>query len=168
MRIDIVGLPASGKSTLAELISKKLAVPYIQLDDFWFQSGGLQGRSTTPNIEQVQTGVREKVLEALKQASWVSDGTYLHVQDLIAHQANTIIFLDIPLWKRLINHTKRMFFGPKKHSHLTFWDDLTFYRELIKRNFSSGPKLRVFIKKHQSKVIVLKSEKEVDAYLNNL
>lgn len=40
MRIDVVGLPASGKSTFAEAVSKKLSIPHIHRDQFWFESGG--------------------------------------------------------------------------------------------------------------------------------
>ncbi|MDB5189803.1 MAG: hypothetical protein JWN49_129 [Parcubacteria group bacterium] len=168
MRIDIVGLPASGKSTLAVSISNKFSIKHIHLDEFWFEAGGMQGRRVTPNIEEVHIKVREKVEEALAADSWVSDGTYLHVQDLLAKRADQIVFLDIPLWIRLARHAKRIFFEPKRHAHLTLWDDLTFFRELIRRNFSSGPKLRNFITEHQDKVIILRSNTDVLKYQKSL
>lgn len=168
MRIDVVGLPASGKSTFAEAVSKKLSIPHIHLDRFWFESGGRQGRFDTPNLEEVRAKVRARVVEAIKSESWVSDGVYLHVQDEIAGRADAIVFLDIPLLKRLLNHTQRAFSQKKRHNELTFWDDITFLKEIVRREFSSGPKLREFVEKEKDKVVILRSRKEVDKYLRSL
>lgn len=168
MRIDIVGLPATGKSTLAEAISKKLSIPHIHLDRFWFESGGHNGASTTPNIEEVRAQVRVRAIEAFKTNDWVSDGTYLHIQDLIASQADQIVFLDLPLWRRLLNHAVRMLQPEKRHKETSLWDDITFFWEIIKRTYTTTPKLQRFIGEHSEKVLILRSYKEIDAYLKNL
>lgn len=55
MRITIIGLPGSGKSTLAQAIAEKLSIPHIQMDRFWFESGGRQSSRTTPNVENVRS-----------------------------------------------------------------------------------------------------------------
>lgn len=167
MRIDIVGLPASGKSTLARLLSEQLSIPHIHLDRFWFESGGKQGRLTTPNLEEVRARVRSRVEEAVGASSWVSDGTYLHVQDQVARRAEVIVFLDIPLWVRLANHAHRVFFENKRHAELTFWDDLTFFKEIVRREYSSGPKLRRFVEEHADKVMTLRSKKEIREYVQS-
>lgn len=167
-RIDIVGLPASGKSTLAAAISKKLSIPHIHLDKFWFESGGKQGRHDTPNIELVKEKVKEKALKAIEGESWVSDGVYLNVQNELVKHADVILFLDIPLFERLWNHYRRAFFEPKRHSNLGFWDEITFFREIIRREKKSKPKLLEFIEKNKEKVISLHSRKEIDSYLCNL
>ena len=168
MRIDIVGPPASGKSTLAMEISRKLSIPHIHLDRFWFENGGRQSRLTTPNIEQVRERIREKTLEAIKDEAWVSDGTYLHIQDEVVNRADVLIFLDVPLGRRLLNHAKRAFLEPKMHKEVNMWDDLTFFVELIRRTYTSGPKLRNFVHEHKDKMIVLRSNKEIDTYLSSL
>ncbi|MFZ1075714.1 MAG: hypothetical protein WAN50_05065 [Minisyncoccia bacterium] len=168
MRIDIVGLPAAGKSTLAEAISKKLSIPHIHLDRFWFESGGHISGGSAPTIQQVRARVRDKATEALKAESWVSDGTYLHIQDLIAAQADQIIFLDIPLWRRLVSHGKRMLHPRERHKETSFWDDVLFFGEIIKRTFTKASKLRRFINEHKNKVLILRSHKEIDAYLERL
>lgn len=168
MRIDIVGPPASGKSTLAMAISKKLSIPHIHLDRFWFEGGGRQGRLTTPNIEQVRASVREKTLEAIKAEAWVSDGTCLHVQDEVVSRADVLIFLDIPLGLRLLNHAKRISFKPRMHREVSAWDDITFFVELIRRTYTSGPKLRNFVSEHKHKVVTLRSNRDIDTYLNSL
>ena len=168
MRIDIVGLPASGKSTLATAISKKLSIPHIHLDRFWFESGGRQGRHNTPNIEEVKAKVKIRALEAIKVDSWVSDGVYLNAQEEIAARADVIVFLDIPLPAQLLNHARRAFFEPKRHAELGLWDEITFFREIMRRNRKSRPELLRFIEKHKNKVITLRSRKEIDKYLKQL
>ncbi|MEO6536493.1 MAG: hypothetical protein ABIT47_02285 [Candidatus Paceibacterota bacterium] len=168
MRIDVIGLPASGKSTFAAAVSKKLSIPHIHLDRFWFESGGRQGRHDTPNLEEVRAKVRVKTAEAVQKESWVSDGIYLHVQDLISERADRIIFLDIPLITRLFAHVQRAFFQPKRHAELTLWDEITFFREIIKRNVSSKPKLLKFVAEHNDKMIRLHSRKAMNEYLKSL
>jgi adenylate kinase family enzyme len=168
MRIDIVGLPASGKSTLATAISKKLSIPHIHLDRFWFESGGRQGRHDTPNIEEVKAKVKVRALEAIKAGSWVSDGVYLNAQEEIAARADVIVFLDIPLPVQLLNHAHRAFFEPKRHTELGLWDEITFFREIIRRNSKSRPKLLQFIKEHKDKVVTLRSRKEINTYVDSI
>jgi adenylate kinase family enzyme len=166
MRIDVIGLPGSGKSTLAAAIAKKLSIPHIELDRFWFGSGGRQGRHDTPNLEEVRTKVRERTAEAVKEESWVSDGVYLHVQDLIADRADVIVFLDIPLLTRLLGHARRSFFvSTRRHTELSLWDDTTFFKEIIKRNFSSRPKLLKFVSGYEDKIVRLRSYRDINEYL---
>lgn len=165
MRIDIVGLPASGKSTLAANISKRFSITHIHLDRFWLENGGRQGRHDTPNIEEVKEKVKEKAVEALKEKSWVSDGVYMNVQEVIAPLADVIVFLDVPLPARLLNHMRRAFFEPKRHTELGLWDEITFFREIVRRERKSKPKLLKFIEEYKNKVVILRSKKEIQEYL---
>lgn len=168
MRIDVVGMPASGKTTFAEKVAKKLSIPHIHLDRFWFECGGKQGRHKTLNVELVRAVVRKKVIEATESGSWVSDGTFLHVQDILVDKADTIVFLNIPLFQRLWNHFKRTFFEAKRHNEIGIKDDIIFLFEIIRRDFTSKPKLLRFISEHKDKVVILKSKKDINKYLQSL
>lgn len=168
MRIDIVGLPASGKSTLAKKISEKLSIPHIHLDRFWFENGGRQGRHDTPNIDAVKERVKEMAMEAAKAESWVSDGVYMNVQEEIAPLADVIVFLNIPLLERLFNHAHRAFFEPKRHAELSLREEITFFREIIRRERKNKPKLLKFVETHKHKVLILRSQKEAEEYLRQL
>ncbi len=168
MRIDIVGLPASGKSTLAAKISEKLSIPHIHLDRFWFENGGRQGRHDTPNIDEVKAKVKERAMEAIKAESWVSDGVYMNVQEEIAPLADTIVFLNIPLSVRLLNHLRRAFFQPKRHAELGLREEITFFREIIRRERKNKPKLLKFVETHKNKVVILRFQKEAQEYLQQL
>ena len=168
MRISIIGGAGSGKSTLARNISEKFNVPHLHIDRFWFESGGGKLKSgDTEGKEKVRAYMKEKVADFIKQDSWVSDGWYSRVQPLIAERADYIIFLDIPLYRRLLNDLWRMF-RTERHKELTKLDDFKFFYEMVRRTFIKGPKMRQFIREHSDKVKIFRNYKEIDEYLKTL
>lgn len=168
MRITILGLPGSGKSTLARRIAEKQHIPYIHIDRFWLEAGGGHNSRSTPNPEQAHAHVRMKVLEAIQSESWVSDGVYSLIQPEIAKRADTLIFLEIPLWRRLLNHAVRTMRTIGKPGELTFWNNMGFFLEMIKRDFTKKSKIKEFLKAYREKTIILRSRKEINKYLRTL
>ena len=168
MRISIIGMPGSGKSTLAEAISKKLSIPHIQLDRFWFESGGRTGEHDTLNIVDVRAKVKARTMEAISSDSWVSDGFFFRIQPLISDRADVVIFLDIPLWKRLVGHFRRMMRPDSRHKELSTWDDLKFFIEIVRRDFTKKSRLKEFAKSISNKIITFRSWKDADGYLDAL
>jgi adenylate kinase family enzyme len=168
MRVSVIGMPGSGKSTLARAISEKLSIPHIHLDRFWFESGGKTGEHDTPNIEDVRAKVRARAIEAISSESWVSDGFYSRVQPLIAERADLVIFLDIPLWRRLLGHAKRMMRRNTRHQELNMCDDVKFFAEIVRRDFSRRPKFKDFAERYADKILSLRSWKEVENYVAKL
>ena len=169
MKISIIGQPGSGKSTLASKISKKFNIPHLQLDRFWFEYGGNKLKpGDIEGTEKVRAYMKESVISFInKNDSWVSDGTYPRVQSIIVEHADYVIFLDIPLYRRLFNHTKRIF-KSDRHKELTKWKDFKFIYQIIRRTFLKGPKLRQFVLDHPDKIKVYKNYKEIELYFNNL
>lgn len=93
-RIAVIGMTASGKSTLAKHLARLLDVPHIELD------GIVHG----PNwVDLPDDMFHERTAEALSGDGWVVDGNYLAVRDLTIGQAESVIWLDypiiIPLWR---------------------------------------------------------------------
>jgi adenylate kinase family enzyme len=169
MRIDIIGQPAGGKSRLASAIAKKLSIPHIQIDRFWFENGGRHGAHDTPNIEWVRAQVKNEVLKRIQEDAWVSDGTYSFVQEYIGECADVILFLDIPLFERLYNHGSRFLFGKKeRHKELNLWDEMVFFHEIIKRAFTRKELFKSFQQKYKDKIITLRSRNEISTYLHSL
>lgn len=165
MRVTILGLPGSGKSTLAQSIAKKQNIPHIHIDRFWLEAGGGHNSRSTPNPEQTHAEVRTKVLKAIQAESWVSDGVYSRIQPEIAERADVVIFLDIPLWRRLLNHASRTINRHGKHNKLTFWKDLSFFWEMVGRNLIRESKIDELLETYRTKVIILRSRKEIEKYL---
>ena len=170
MRLSIIGLPGSGKTHLAQAIGIKLKVPHIHLDRFWFEAGGLfkYTHGSEEEKEQVRAYVREQALRAIAEEAWVSDGFYSHLQPEIAERVDAIIFLDISLRQRLLNHAIRMFNFEARHKELRFWHDVRFFSEIIKSTFERGPKLKDFVSQYKHKVVILESRAEIEKYLRNL
>lgn len=167
MRIAVIGNCGSGKSTFAQKISSKFGIPYLQLDRLWFEGGGHLIKKDDMNAETVKSYIKDKVDEFTKQDSWVSDGWQNRVQPLIKERADKLIFLDIPLWRRLFNHLKRVVFE-ERHQELSKWNDFMFTIEIIRRTFTHGPQMREFVAQNIEKAIILKSHKEANTYLSNL
>jgi adenylate kinase family enzyme len=86
-RVLVVGSSGSGKSTLASTIAAHLGAPFVELD-------ALQhGPEWTP-----RPTFETDVDAATRGATWVVDGNYPVVQDLLWSRADTIVWLDLPRW----------------------------------------------------------------------
>jgi adenylate kinase family enzyme len=99
-RIIIVGNAGSGKSTLASQIHRVWGYRQVELDSLFWQDDWRQ----TPPIE-----FREEVQAHLESAGrWVATGNYSGVRDLVWSLADSLIWLDYPLWvwfPRLLRRT---------------------------------------------------------------
>lgn len=168
MRITVLGLPGSGKSTLALKIAVKLDIPHIHIDRFWLEGGGGHNSRTTPDPEKTRAHVKEEVDKAIQSKSWVSDGVYMLVQKEIADRADIVLFLDIPLWRRLLNHAERTIHRKRRHREMTFLADLAFFPEIVSRDLRKKTKIRNLVESYKSKAIILKSRKEISAYFKTL
>ncbi len=168
MRITIIGNSGSGKSTLARKISENFDIPHIHLDRFWFEANGhTLKEEDREGKEKVRAYIYAKVEDFIQQDAWVSDGWYSRVQPLITERADQVVFLDIPLWRRLVNHVHRVFFS-ERHSELRRWDDVTFIFEIVRRTFTHGKQMQQFVREHPKKIVHLRSYKEVEEYFLNL
>jgi adenylate kinase family enzyme len=100
-RIMIVGGPGAGKSTLAGELARCLAYPFLELDElFW-------GPNWTPVDRQL---FRQRVETAISVPQWIAGGNYSSARDLLWRRADTLIWLDYPLWltiQRLLQRSIR-------------------------------------------------------------
>jgi adenylate kinase family enzyme len=170
MRISIIGHAGSGKSTLARMIGGHFGIPHIQIDRFWFEAGGVYITSRTPAAEKerIRAYLKNKVQNAIAAESWVSDGTYPRVQPDIATRADVLIFLDIPLWRRLLNHAQRMCRPEERHGELRWWHEISFFGEIVRRTYANRPKLEQISKEFDHKLVILRSRAEIDEYFEQL
>ncbi len=84
-RISVVGTSGSGKTTLAKQISQRLTIPHVELDYLHWE----------PNWVEVPNDVmRQRVSQALSGSSWVVDGNYSMVRDIVWARADTVVWLD--------------------------------------------------------------------------
>jgi adenylate kinase family enzyme len=87
-RISVVGTSGSGKTTLARQISQRLEIPHVELDYLHWK----------PNWVEVSDDVmRDRVSQVLSGNSWVVDGNYSKVRDIVWGRADTVVWLDYAL-----------------------------------------------------------------------
>jgi adenylate kinase family enzyme len=86
-RVSVVGNSGSGKTTLAIGLARALGAAHLELDAV-FHLPGWQP------LEAVL--FRARVAEFIVADSWVVDGNYSTVQDLVWRRADTVIWLDLP------------------------------------------------------------------------
>jgi len=102
-RIIIVGTSGAGKSVLGERAARKLGVPFLELDAYFWQAGWIQASDEV---------FRQKVGDAVAADAWVAGGNYSRARDLIWGRADTLVWLDYPLsltlWRLFRRTVKRI------------------------------------------------------------
>lgn len=95
-RIFIIGIVASGKTTLARQLSEAQGLPHVELDNVVHEKIGLERKRRTP--EQIQ-----EVISSMDAAGgWIMEGVYRPSYHCILDLADQVIFLDPPLLTRYI------------------------------------------------------------------
>ena len=94
-RVNVKGTSGSGKTTFAQELARRLALPYVELDALHHG----------PNwSEPTDREFRARVREAMDAApdGWVIDGNYeAKLGDTLIGAADTIVWLDLPLRVKL-------------------------------------------------------------------
>ncbi|HLF03288.1 MAG TPA: hypothetical protein VI547_14995 [Anaerolineales bacterium] len=97
-RIAIVGKTGSGKTTLAREIARRIDAPHIELDSI---SWGPNWKSIA--WERFRAHVEARTREPL----WITDGNYRQAREFVWGRADTLVWLDYPLWVALWRLTVR-------------------------------------------------------------
>ncbi len=92
-KIYIIGIVASGKTTLARKLSRQLNIPWYQLDRI-VHPVGMPKRSPEEQVEVIH--------DIDWSGQWIFEGTDRPSYRCLLEMADTIVVLDPPLWKRRI------------------------------------------------------------------
>jgi len=173
-RIVIIGTTSTGKSTLAESLSKRLDLNCVDLDALHWE----------PNWQGAPLEVfRARVVEATKTGRWVVAGNYSSVRDLLWSQAEVVIWLDysfLTIFGRLWNRTWRrwwqneLLWGTNRENmwkHLQLWSEESLFHWLFKtywRRKREFPELLALPEHRHLKLFQFKDPKETDEWLAGL
>ncbi len=97
-RVIVVGTTGSGKSKVSRALSQKLSLPCIQLDELFWEPGWTEPRNDI---------FLKKVEAATAGRSWIVDGNYGRTNHLTWPQADTVIWIDLPLWLTFYQNLSR-------------------------------------------------------------
>jgi len=170
-RISVVGTIGSGKTTFARKTSKLLSAPHIELDALNWE----------PNwVEAPNNLFRERVKRSLQGDSWVADGNYHQVRDIVWNRADTVVWLDYPfrtIITRLAKRTLRrirtreqLWNGNQEHIRGLFTRDSVFLWALrtYRRRRRQYPVLLSKPENSHLTVIRLRSPRDAEEFLSEL
>jgi len=169
MRINVVGTSGSGKSTFSKLLSKKLNVPYIQLDTLHWK----------PNWEEsTDEELFAKLEKALCGNDWVVDGNYSRTRNIKWKRVQMVVYLDLPFHNVLYRIIKRSLVRGIKKEELWHGNKETVWKHLFTRDLMILWTLKTFHKRRKEypklfkkpeyshiKFVRLRSGKEVEDFL---
>jgi adenylate kinase family enzyme len=113
-RICIVGTTGCGKTTLAATLAEMLSIPHVELDALHWGENWAE-----PPLDVF----RETVTQALSGPAWTTDGNYGKVRDITWNRADTLVWLDYPLYIILWRLLRRTF--KRTLTKETLWNDNT-------------------------------------------
>lgn len=160
-RILVIGISGTGKTRFANLLSKKLNIPIVNLDTiFWKENW----------VEEDERVVKKKIANEIKNERWIIEGYIEPLSRERVEAADTIIYLDYPGHQALrggLGRAVKHRITPRPEMPAGNVDKFgyKFLKTLYKRE--ERPEIERSIEGNW-KVVRLKNRKAADKYLANL
>jgi adenylate kinase family enzyme len=138
-RILVYGVTGSGKTTLAERLSRIAGIPWTAVDDLTWQPGW---------VAQPEPEPRAVFPEVCGRDSWILDSAYATWADLALARADLVVGLDYPRWRslgRLVRRTvaRNLDHRPICNGNIETW------RAIVRRDSIIVWHFRSFARKHR-------------------
>lgn len=157
-KIFIIGIVASGKTTLAKQLSKQLNIPWYELDSVVHHRTA-NGRNKRTSEEQ-----QEAIREIDRSGDWIFEGVERASYRCLYEMADTIIVLDPPLWKRryriLTRYVKQQL-GIEKCHYKSDWKMLRMMYRWTREFEHSRDEFEVRLEPYQGKIVWIADAREL-------
>lgn len=161
IKIIIIGSPGSGKSTFARKLRDITDIPLYYLDMIWH-------KPDRTNISQEEFDTQ--LNDILQKDRWIIDGNYQRTLESRLEKCDTVFFMDFPIDVCLSGAESRI---GKKREDLPWIEhefDEEFRQWII--DFPENRLTQIYQKiekyRHNKDIIIFKSRKEADEYLDSL
>ena len=166
MKIYIVGSVGSGKTTLARKVADNLHIPHFETDNF------VWNHQPTGDIRN-EINVRNQLFtNAVMQEKWVIEGVHIDWTDEALLAADQILFLDIPVNKRVWRIIRRYIRQLLKIEKVNYKPTFTIFRKMFQWNTYFEEQMKpTFMQKfevHISKVYYLHTNEDVEEWYQGL
>ncbi len=167
-KIIIMGGSCSGKSTMAENLSKKFDLPVVYLD-LYDPYAVPQGKERDTRKEKINQIIQQTVAKD----AWIIEGIYeWYAFDERLDNANTLILLLAPAYKRIWCYLKTCITKTKRHGRQGFsaknfrWNHIWY---MLRKHDAAYDLIDKAIKNHpQLQIVKLKSYTEANEFLKSV
>ena len=167
MKIAVIGYSGAGKSTLARALGERYDIPVLHLD---------RVQHTSNWQERDREEAHRMVHDFMERPQWVIDGTYSGFEfQRRLEEADKIVFLNLPRLTCFLRALKR-FFRFRNGTRPDMADgcaekmDFEFVWWLLwkGRTRQKRKKFQRVMNQYPEKTVVLKSQKDIDRYLEGV
>lgn len=154
MKILIVGIVASGKTTLARKLSKLLDIKHYEIDSVVHDD--------VNNVKRSEAEQKKIFKKIDKNSSWIIEGTLRKHLFYLCDMADKIIYLDIPVnlrKKRIFTRFVRQLFGIEKCNYTVNLKMLKLMYKWTNDFEKDKNSFEEKLFKYKDKIIVVKDDK---------
>ena len=160
-KVIVIGCPGSGKTTFAEKLNNITGLPLFYLDAIWHKAD-----KTHISREEFDNKLKEIAL----LDKWIIDGNYSRTIETRIKMCDTVVLFDLPTDICLMGATERI--GKQRNDMPWIDTELDPVLKATIEEFSDKMLPEIYrlldIYKDGRKIIIFKTRKEADAFLENL